>query len=122
LNTAGGGTDCSSAIRGLNEANAKGDAIVMVSDYESWIDGGSYGRCTNGTQTLAEWQKFKNRNKHAKLVCIDLTPRTNSQTTQRPDILNVGGFGDAVFDVVASFIEHGTASDHWVDFIEKTEL
>lgn len=121
LNRAGGGTDCSAALRGLNANKAKGDAVIYVSDYESWIDSG-YNYSYYGTGMLTEWQTFKGRNKNSKLVCIDLTPRTNSQVTNHKDVLCVGGFGDAVFDVVASFVEHGQADDHWVDVIEKTEI
>ena len=41
---------------------------------------------------------------HAKLVCIDLQPYTATQAPDRSDILNVGGFSDAVSSVVASFL------------------
>ena len=39
-----------------------------------------------------------------KLVCIDLQPYTTTQAPDRSDILNVGGFSDAVFSVVAAFL------------------
>ena len=39
-----------------------------------------------------------------KLVCIDLQPYVTSQAPDRGDILNIGGFSDAVFSVVASFL------------------
>jgi 60 kDa SS-A/Ro ribonucleoprotein len=39
-----------------------------------------------------------------KLVCIDLQPYTTTQAPERSDILNVGGFSDAVFSIVASFL------------------
>jgi hypothetical protein len=39
-----------------------------------------------------------------KLVCIDLQPGTSTQAQESDDILNVGGFSDAVFNVVASFL------------------
>jgi 60 kDa SS-A/Ro ribonucleoprotein len=51
-----------------------------------------------------------------------LTPRANSQIKQRPGVLQVGGFSDAVYDVVNSFIEHGDSADHWVAEIEKINL
>ncbi len=38
-----------------------------------------------------------------RLVCIDLQPYTTTQAPDRSDILNVGGFSDAVFEVVAAF-------------------
>jgi len=118
----GGGTDCSCALRELNSRKAKGNAVIFVSDNESWVDSGysfGYGR---GTGMLSEWQIFKARNPNAKLVCIDLTPRSNSQVKEMQDILQVGGFGDQVFDVVASFIAHGSSNDHWVDTINAVDL
>ena len=39
-----------------------------------------------------------------KLICIDLQPYTTTQAPDRSDILNVGGFSDAVFSVVAAFL------------------
>lgn len=39
-----------------------------------------------------------------KLVGIDLQPYTTSQAPDRGDVLNIGGFSDAVFGVVASFL------------------
>ena len=38
-----------------------------------------------------------------ELVCIDLQPNTNSQAPERKDILNIGGFSDSVFDLIAAF-------------------
>jgi 60 kDa SS-A/Ro ribonucleoprotein len=115
----GGGTDCACALRELNQKNKKGEAVIFVSDNESWVDGGLYSR---GTGLMTEWQTFKKRNPKAKLICIDLTPRANSQATVRQDILQVGGFGDAVFDVIASFIKHGHSTDHWLSVIESVDL
>ena len=37
-----------------------------------------------------------------KLVCIDIQPYGSTQAAERADILNIGGFSDAVFNVVAS--------------------
>jgi 60 kDa SS-A/Ro ribonucleoprotein len=117
----GGGTDCSCALRDLNQRNAKGDVVVFVSDYESWVDSG-YGFGYRGTGLLTEWQEFKRRNRNAKLICIDLTPRDNSQVKEHEDILQVGGFSDAVFDVAASFIKYGHSKNHWVDVIENIDI
>ncbi len=59
---------------------------------------------------MTEWQAFvANQTRLAgrattpKLVCIDLRPYTTTQAPERSDILNVGGFADAVFSVVAAF-------------------
>lgn len=123
----GGGTDCSCPVAELNRNNAKGDLIVFVSDNESWVDNGrnsayygtGYGR---GTGLMNEWLGFKKRNPQAKLVCIDLTPSPSSQVKQHPDILQVGGFSDQVFDVIRTFREGGSDADHWVKVIESVDL
>ena len=39
-----------------------------------------------------------------KLVCIDIQHYGSSQARERNDILNIGGFSDAVFSVVGSFL------------------
>jgi 60 kDa SS-A/Ro ribonucleoprotein len=115
----GGGTDCSLPLAKLNLDKAKGDAVIYVSDCESWVDSPRYYR---GTGMMTEWLTFKKRNPKAKLICIDLTPRSNSQVQEHKDILQVGGFSDQVFDVVASFIEHGDDKNHWVKLIEDVSL
>jgi 60 kDa SS-A/Ro ribonucleoprotein len=53
-------------------------------------------------------------------VCIDLQPYTTTQALDRSDILNVGGFSDAVFRVVASFI--GDEAGRFVGDVEAIEL
>lgn len=120
----GGGTSCSIAINHLNVRDAKGDAIILISDNESWLDNPrkSYFGNSDSTQLMNEWQAFKQRNRQAKLVCIDLTPAATSQTVSRKDILQIGGFGDSCFDLVDSFIRHGSSADHWVSEIEKIEI
>lgn len=115
----GGGTDCSCALRSLNSSNAKGDAVIFISDNESWVGAARYSR---GTGMMEEWTNFKKRNSKAKLICLDIVPSSSSQATSNADILQVGGFGDSVFDVVASFLESDGKQDHWVDVINKVDL
>jgi 60 kDa SS-A/Ro ribonucleoprotein len=114
----GGGTNCSLPLEALNSRNAKGDLVIYVSDNESWVDSGRY----NSTATMAAWQKFKARNPKAKLVCIDIQPGMTTQAHDRPDILNVGGFSDQVFDVIARFLELGNDKELWVKTIEEVQL
>lgn len=120
LAKAGGGTDVASPLRKINAEKAKADVIIYVSDYESWIDrsGGSY----YSTGIAKEWSEFKARNPNAKLICCDLTPRSNCQIKPNKDVLQVGGFSDGVWDVVSSFVKHGIDGDHWVHEIEKVSL
>jgi len=119
----GGGTDCASFLRALNTNNAKGDLVVLVSDNESWWCGGSdahrWGH--RGTGFQAEWQKYKQRNKNALLVCIDLTPGHTAQAIGK-DVLLVGGFSDAVFDVIGKFTESRGDNTFWVNEISKISL
>ncbi len=111
----GGGTSCSAPLAMLNKRKANGDLVIFVSDNESWVDAGR-GR---GTATMAEWQTFKHRNPQARLVCIDIQPYGSTQAKEREDILNIGGFSDQVFDVIAEFATGRLNADHWVGEIKK---
>lgn len=114
----GGGTNCSAPLAELNRRKAKGDLVVYVSDNESWID----VRAGRGTATMEEWSRFKARNPQARLVCIDLQPHGTTQAPDRDDVLNVGGFSDQVFDVIAAFRRDGADADHWAKAIEEVQL
>jgi hypothetical protein len=54
------------------------------------------------------------------LVCIDLQPYCTAQAPDRSDILNVAGFSDAAFSVVAGFLADN--GGRFVAEIEKVEL
>lgn len=114
-----GGTDCSLVLAEINRRKEHVDAVVYVSDNESWIDRG-YGSRTTGM--MSEWVDLKKRCPNARLVLIDLTVGNNSQVTQHSDILQVGGFSDMVFNVTDRFLKHGHDTDHWISEIEKTSL
>jgi 60 kDa SS-A/Ro ribonucleoprotein len=49
-------------------------------------------------------------------------PNKTTQAGERADILNVGGFSDAVFDVIADFAEGRPSNDHWAGKIEEVKL
>ncbi len=114
----GGGTNCSAPLALLNKERAKVDLVVLVSDNESWVD----ARRGGATQTMLEWEKLKQRCPQAKLVCIDIQPGRTTQAVERADILNVGGFSDAVFTMLAQFAQGVAGADHWVGEIEKVSL
>ncbi len=114
----GGGTNCSAPLATLNAERATADTIVFISDNQSWMD----ARAADSTGLMTEWTKFKARNPRAKLVCIDIQPYGTSQAVERDDILNVGGFSDAVFEVIAAFAKGTIGPAHWVGEIEKIEL
>lgn len=106
----GGGTNCSLPLAAANTRyhDRRFVGCVLVSDQESWVGTGRNG----STAVMTEWQTFVANQVRLhergwagpKLVCIDLQPYTTTQAPDRSDILNVGGFSDAVFSVVASFL------------------
>lgn len=115
----GGGTNCSAPLSWLNKRKEKGDLVIYISDNESWIDA---KRGRNATGTMHEWAIFKQRNPQARMVCIDIQPYGTTQAAEREDILNIGGFSDAVFQVLATFASGELNPDHWVGLIEAIEL
>jgi 60 kDa SS-A/Ro ribonucleoprotein len=115
---AGGSTNCAAPLAKLNAERAAADLVVIVSDNQSWVDAARPG----ATAVMQEWTKFKARNPGAKLVCIDITPYGTTQVKAGEDILNIGGFSDAVFDVLASFANGSLGPSQWVGEIERIEL
>lgn len=112
----GGGTNVSAPLAKLNREKAKVDTVVVVSDNQSWVDNNYYGP----TQVMYEWKRLKRRNPDAKLICIDIQPYGSTQAKDRKDIMNVGGFTDAVFDAMARFA-NGKAQD-WVEIVNEVEI
>lgn len=114
----GGGTNCSAPLAALNKQQAAGDVAIYVSDNESWVD----SRSDRNTATMVEWQKFRARNPRAKLACIDIQPNATVQARSADDVLNVGGFSDAVFDALAAFVRGELAGDAWLKKVERVSL
>jgi 60 kDa SS-A/Ro ribonucleoprotein len=122
----GGGTDCSLPLAAANTTyrERKFAGCVLVSDMEAWVGTGRYG----STAVMTEWQTFvKNQARlHGgkgpapRLVCINLQPYATTQAPERGDILNIGGFSDAVFNVVASFLDD--RPDRFLTEVEAVEL
>ncbi len=115
----GGGTNCSAPLRYLNERGRAPDLVVFVSDNQSWVDARAGGQ---GTAMMQEWEAIKRRNPKAKLVCIDIAPYGTTQAQSREDVLNIGGFSDAVFEQIAGFAEGASGAEHWVREIEKIDV
>jgi 60 kDa SS-A/Ro ribonucleoprotein len=111
----GGGTACAKPLAALNNRGAKGDLVIYVSDNESWADPKN-GR---GTKMMKQWNAFKARSPQARLVCLDIQPVATTQAAEREDILNIGGFSDAVFELIASFAGGEMAAGHWTEIIEN---
>jgi 60 kDa SS-A/Ro ribonucleoprotein len=114
----GGGTNCSAPIHLLNRQQATADLVLFVSDNQSWMDQGR----GLGTALMAEWSKFRQRNPDARLVCLDLQPNQTTQAAERADILNIGGFSDQVFEVIAVFASGQLEADHWISRIEAVVI
>jgi len=114
----GGGTNCSAPLADWNARRATADLVVIVSDNQSWVDR-TRGA---GTALMVEWEKFRRRNPNAKLVCLDIHPYGTTQAVEREDILNVGGFSDYVFEVIALFANGRMRADHWVGMIEEIDI
>lgn len=118
-----GGTNCSAPLRFLNKRRAKGDLVIYVSDNESWVDAPHYGPFGgSATETMKEWANFRHRNPEARMVCIDIQPYGTVQAKERPDILNIGGFSDQVFEVISEFARGELNADHLVGVIESVAL
>ncbi len=105
----GGGTNCALPLEAANvlHRERKFAGVVLVSDNESWVGTGRHG----STGVMTAWETFvAHQRKLAgsaaapKLVCIDLQPYQTVQACERADIMNIGGFSDAVFKVVSSFL------------------
>lgn len=114
----GGGTACSAPLALLNRERAKVDLVVLVSDNKSWAD----MRRGAATGLAYEWRQLKARNRHARLVLIDLQPYGTTQAPEAGDVLNVGGFSDAVFELVAAYAKGEMSAARWVGEIEKIEV
>ena len=127
LSLNGGGTDCSSALKYVNRNNANGDLVIYISDNQSWIDSSGTmdvwlgKKQTSLTPTMDQWKKFISNNPNAKLVNIDIVP-TSTTPAVGNDVLNIAGFSDKIFDVIANFVEFGHDKNFWIKTIETVQL
>ena len=122
----GGGTDCSLPLKEAlaSHRDRKFVGCVLVSDNQSWIGSGLQG----STPVMTAWKEFvknqirlNDRNYEGpKLACIDIQPYGTTQAPERSDILNVGGFSDAVFTVIAGFL--GGDTTRFASEIEAMEI
>ncbi|HWQ36049.1 MAG TPA: TROVE domain-containing protein [Blastocatellia bacterium] len=118
-----GGTNCSAPLRELNRRRAAGDLVIYVSDNESWLDSPLHGHWGGSrTETMNQWAQLKSRNPQARMVCLDIQAYPTTQVQEREDILNIGGFSDQVFDVIADFATGRLNADHWVGVIERVTI
>ena len=71
---------------------------------------------------MEKWSLFRTRNPRARLVCLDIQPGGTTQAAERGDILNIGGFSDAVFEIVSAFAQGNLRPGHWVELIDQIQL
>jgi len=118
----GGGTSAQLGLRYLNSVGWKGDAVVYVSDNQSWLRqaGDAYGYYGGGTEMAKEWEIYRKRNRNAKLVCIDIQPYGDTQVPDGSNCLNIGGFTDSVWPVIENFVSGSKAN--FVDVVKATQL
>lgn len=114
----GGGTDVSAPLLALKQRGVAPDVVIILSDNQSWMDQRAYGQ----TAAMQVWADLKARNPNAKLVCVDLQPYTNSQAAEGGDVLNIGGFSDAVFGLITQFTSGNLAGATLVRKIEAVSL
>ena len=116
----GGGTHLSLPLKYLNQEGRNVDHLIYVSDQESWMDSNRWG--DSASAVMAQWEQLKRRCPGAKMYCINIVAGATTQAKSRPDILNVGGFNDTVFDLLALFAQAKGGDDHWVKLIDSTEI
>lgn len=112
----GGGTNCAAPLERLNERRLDADLVLFVSDNQSW-----FGRSAGSQTGMAkEWKRLKKRCPDARMACIDIAPYGTAQVPEGGDVLNIGGFSDHVFDVVAGFAK-GEA-DSFVSRVDEVRI
>ena len=125
----GGGTDCSIPLREAytKYRRRKFAGCVLVSDNESWVtrQRAFVVGLQGSTGVMTEWHAFAAHQQGLgvaapKLVCIDIQPYATTQAPERDDILNIGGFSDAVFQIVASHLSGDRG--RFVQEVESVEL
>lgn len=114
----GGGTDCSLPVAYANANKINADIMLVISDNEANVSG--YNSRT--TALSQQWEIFKQNNPFAKMVCINISPNIHAQIQQQKDVLNVGGFNDAVFEVMENFLEVGSEQDSWAKQVDDIQL
>jgi len=120
---ASGGTDCGAAMAFIKDRYANTgmpDNIIMISDNESWLS--TTKNFWNSTGTVDQLKLIRKQNPNTRMINIDVTPGSSSQTVPEEYVLNIGGFNDAVFQVASLFFNSKGNKDFWVSEINKVEI
>src|SRR5438477_282991 len=97
---------CRAPLRRSNELRRTADLVLFVTSGRSWIDFGRNATTDRGkrlTTMAEEWMLFRARNLRARLVLIDLSANGMTRILGRPEVLQIGGFSDAMFNVISLF-------------------
>lgn len=123
----GGGTDCHLPVAHANE-KLKDRAfcgVILISDNQSWVTPSvRMFHCV--TALVHEWDKFVanqrrlGRFPRPKLICCDLQMGGSSQAPETAETLNIGGFSDVVFEVMAAHLADD--SQRFVDMVKAVEI
>lgn len=70
----------------------------------------------------AAFLRLKEHCPAVRMVCIDLQPYASVQVPDRPDVLNLGGFSDHVFELVAEWTSGRVPAGRWEDAVAAVEL
>jgi len=74
------------------------------------------------TSAHAQYLRLREQCPAVRLICIDLQPYGSVQVLDRPDVLNLGGFSDHVFELVAEWARSPQSSSYWVAAVEAVDL
>jgi 60 kDa SS-A/Ro ribonucleoprotein len=119
------GTDVAAPLQWLVDKKHKVDTIIYFSDNESWMVGraglGPFGS-VRGTPMQRLYNQLRVRTPQMKMICVDLIPNSTLQATNSPNVLNVGGFSDTIFDIINEFVSGKFGKGLWANRIEQIEL
>ena len=125
ISGSGGGTNVPSTISHANSIEATAPLVIIISDNESWYEDRPYrywGRTGPTANTTKDaWSRYTERVPGSKLVLWDMQPYSDTQVQDTESVLNVGGYSDAVYQVIDYFSKY-TDAKHWVEIIEHVKL
>lgn len=119
LRANGGGTDCALCFKQMIQDNVPVDFAIVISDNESWGVTGQ-GRYNRDTGSKALVDQLLKKNPNMKIVFLDLTPNNYLQVENSENCLNLGGFSDGIYQVIAEFASGGTKT--WTEQIQAIAL
>lgn len=94
----GNGTDCAQGFVHALKTKIKYDAIVILTDNETWAGN------AHGLELLNEYRRKYNKNVKVIEVAMVANPSTNLPVDEK-NVLRVVGFDSSVVDVIQSYLE-----------------